>query len=254
VVASEETESSAFTLLRRKRTHREDAGGDLGRAEEEDRVPQVEAGEVEGRAVEPDRREAAVVDAIADAVITAEAGLAQIEEAATMEVVVSHPAADEVAAGEVATVDAPSGPASQEDPREVAGEAVKEASVGMRALEPSKTVARASSGPRPAPGAKADMPTPGTEIGAAAGPLLFGATSGEGFSGAHAARMVESDYSKASPTPRAPAKGASGGKILAASTGASSQSSTSQLQKEWADTASSVGEWIVRAPRRGGGE
>jgi hypothetical protein len=36
----------------------------------------------------------------------------------------------------------------------------------MRASEPSETVARASSGPRPAPGAKADMPVPGMEIGA----------------------------------------------------------------------------------------
>jgi hypothetical protein len=99
VVASEETESSAFVLLHRKRTRREDAGGDLGRTEEEDRVPQVEAGEVEGGVVELDRQEAAAVDATIDVVVTAEAGLEQTEEAATTEVVVSRPATDEVAAG-----------------------------------------------------------------------------------------------------------------------------------------------------------
>jgi hypothetical protein len=55
VVALEETESSAFALLCSKRMCREDAGGDLDRAKEEDHVPQVEAGEVEGGAAELDR-------------------------------------------------------------------------------------------------------------------------------------------------------------------------------------------------------
>jgi hypothetical protein len=157
-----------------------------------------------------------------------------------MEVVVSHPATNEVVAGEVAVVDVSSGPTSREDPREVAGEAVKEASAGMRVSEPSETVMWASSSPRPAPGANADMPAPGTEIGAAAGPLLFGATSGsEKVShGAHAAWTVESDHSEASPTPRTAAKGASGerssrlrpGLVLAAIV----------LPASWADTASSA--------------
>jgi hypothetical protein len=244
VVASEETESSVFALSRNKRTHREDAGGDLGRAKEERRVPQVEAGEVEGGAAELDRQEKAAVDATTDAVVTAEAGLARIEETATTEVVVSRPATDEVVAREVTVVDASSGPASREDPREVAEEAAKEALAGVRASKPSETISWASSGLGPAPGAKADMPVSGTEIGAAAGPLLFGATSGSEkvSQGAHASRTMESDRSKASPTPRATARGASGGKVLAASTGsgASSQSSASLLQKEWADTASSA--------------
>jgi hypothetical protein len=86
--------------------------------------------------------------------------------------------------------------------------------VGMRALEPLETVARASFGPGPAPDARANVPAPGTEFGAAAGPLLFGATSGSENSsqGAHAARTVESGRSEASPTPKAAAKGASGGR------------------------------------------
>jgi hypothetical protein len=244
VVALEETESSVSTLSRSKRTRREDASGDLGHADTESRIPQVEAGEVEGGAVELDRPEIAAMDAAADAIATAEAGLARTEEAATIEVVVSRPTADEVVAGEVAAVDVSSGPASQEDPRKVAEEAAKEASVGVRASEPPETVASASSGLGPAPGTKADMPMPGTEIGVATGPLLFGATSSSEkvSQGACAARTVENDRSLAFPTPRATAKGASGGKVLIASTGsgASSQSSASQLQKEWADTASSA--------------
>jgi hypothetical protein len=92
----------------------------------------------------------AAVDAAVNAGATAETGLVWIEEAVMMEVVMSRPAADEVAAGEVATTEASSGLASQEDSREVAGEAVKEASASMRASEPPKTVVRASSGPRPA--------------------------------------------------------------------------------------------------------
>jgi hypothetical protein len=177
------------------------------------------------------------VDATANAVDAAKA------KVATMEVIVSRLAVDEVVAGEVAAIDASSGSASRENPHEVAEEAVKEASAGVRALGPSEMVAWASSSPGPALGAKAEMLAPGTEIGAAAGPLLFGSASGSEkvSQGAHTARTVESERSKASPTPRATAKGAAGGKVLAALTGsgASSQSSASQLQKEWADTASS---------------
>jgi hypothetical protein len=145
----------------------------------------------------------------------------------------THYHTDEVAAGEVATTKASSGPSGQEDPREVAGEVVKEASTDMRTSEPPEMVAQASSVPRPALGTKADMPVPGTEIGAAAGPPFFGVASGseKASQGAHTARTMESDRCEASTTPRAVAKGPSGGEILAASTGsgASSQSSTSQL-------------------------
>jgi hypothetical protein len=123
---------------------------------------------------------------------------------------------------------------------------VKEASTGMRTSEPPEMVAQAFSGPGPTLGTKADMPAPGTEIGTAADPPLFGVASGseKASQGAHTARTMESNHSEASTTPRAAAKGAlGGGKILVASTGsgASSQSSASKLQKEWADTASSTG-------------
>jgi hypothetical protein len=245
VVASEEIESSVLTLSCSKRTSREDAGGDLDRAEEESRVPQAEASEVGGGTVELDRQETATADVTADAVAMAEAGLARDEEAITTEVVMSHPATDEVATGEVTIVNASSDPASQEDPCVVAGETAKEASVGVRASEPSEAVVRVSSDPQPTSGAEADMPTPRTEIGTTPGPLLFGATFGseEVPQGAHTTRMVEGDLSEASPTPVAAAKDTFGGKVRATSTrsGASSQSSASQLQKEWEDTTSSAG-------------
>jgi hypothetical protein len=58
-----------------------------------------------------------------------------------------------------------------------------------------------------------------------------------------AARTEEDNRDEASVTPRAAAKGASGGRTFTPPTGSSvgSQSSASQLQKEWADTASSAG-------------
>jgi hypothetical protein len=192
---------------------REDADGGLGRAKEEDRAPQVGADKAEGGASELDCQEVVAVDASTNAGITVEAGPVRTEEVLMTDVIVPRLATDEVVAVEVATAEASSGPASQEDPREVAGEAVKGASTGMRTLEPPETVAQASSGPRPALGMRADMPAPGTEIGVAAGPPLFGAASGSerASQGAHTAQTMESDRSEASTTPRAAAKGASGG-------------------------------------------
>jgi hypothetical protein len=87
-------------------------------------------------AAELDRPEIAAADATTNAGVTAEARLARTEGAVTAEVVISHPATDEAAAGEIATVEASSGPASQGDPREVAGEVVKEVPASMRASEP----------------------------------------------------------------------------------------------------------------------
>jgi hypothetical protein len=191
---------------------KEDAGGGLGHAKEDDRAPQVEAGEAEGGVAELGCQETVAADATADARVRAEAGPARTEEAVAMGVVVPCLATDEVAVGEVVTAEASSGQARQEDPREVAGEAMKEASTGMRTSEPPKVVAQASSNPVPVPGMKADMPAPGTEIGATADPPLFGAASGSEkvSQGAHTARAMESDRSKASTTPRAAAKGALG--------------------------------------------
>jgi hypothetical protein len=198
MTASEGTKSSVFALSRIKRMRKEDAGDGLGHAEEEDCAPQVEAGEAESGAVEFDHQEMVAADATADAGITIEAGLARTEEAITTEVIVSHLVTKEIAAGEVATAEVSSCPAGQEDPCEVAGEAVKEALTGMRTSGPPKMVTQASSSPGPMPGTKADMPTPGMEIGMVADPPLFGAASGseKASQGAHTAWTMESDTSQ----------------------------------------------------------
>jgi hypothetical protein len=104
------------------------------------------------------------VYAITDAGVMAEAGPARMEEAVATGVIVSRLAIEEVAAGEVSTAEASSGSAGQEDPPEVAGEAVKEASPSVRTSKPPEAVAQASSSPGPARGVKADMPMPGRRL------------------------------------------------------------------------------------------
>jgi hypothetical protein len=88
------------------------------------------------------------------------------------------------------------------------------------------------------------MPAFGTKTGAAAGPLLFGAASNSDIvpQGPLTARAVGSDRGEASSTLATAAKDALGEKVPAttAGSGVGSQSSASQLQKEWADTASST--------------
>jgi hypothetical protein len=204
----------------------------------------VEASEGGGSTEELDRQEAAPAGVVASPAAAAEAELARAMEAILTEIVMPHPATGEAAAGEVIAADASSNLASQEDSREVAMDAAEEAPMGVGAPEPSGTAARASSSPEPAPSAQADMPAFGMEIGVAASPLLFGAASDSEKvpQGPLTARAVGSDRGEASPTPKATAKDALGEKVPAATAGfgAGSQSSASQLQKEWADTASSA--------------
>jgi hypothetical protein len=122
---------------------------------------------------------------------------------------------------------------------------MKEASADAETLEPPEMVARASSSTAPAPGTKAGMPMPGTEIDKAADPPCAGIDADpEKVSQENpAAQTGEGDHGEASVIPGVDAKSASGWKKFAASTGsgAGSQTSTSQLPKEWAATASSVG-------------
>jgi hypothetical protein len=78
----------------------------------------------------------------------------------------------------------------------------------------------------------------------AAGPLLFEASSDSDKApqGPLTARAAGSERGEASPAPDAATKDASGENILATAAGSSvgSLSSASQLQQEWADTASSA--------------
>jgi hypothetical protein len=75
----------------------------------------------------------------------------------------------------------------------------------VRASEPLAVVAQAASTLELTSSATTDVPMPETETGTAAGSLFFGATSDpEKVSrGAHDVRMVESERSKASSSPRA---------------------------------------------------
>jgi hypothetical protein len=229
-----ETETSTPDLSCSKRARSEDAGGDLGCAGEDHHSSRLEVVEGEGRTEELVRPEAPA-SIVSSPAAAAEAGLTRAGEAILTEVVMPPPAVREAAAREVIAADASSNPLSQEDAREVAVKATEETPVRMEAPEPSEPAA---------PSARAIMSIFGTGIGAAAGPLLFGATSdyGKAPQGSLTTRAVGSERGEASPAPETITKDASGQKVLAAAAGSGvgSLSSASQLQQEWADTASSA--------------
>jgi hypothetical protein len=152
-VASEETEPLALDLSCSKRMRREDADGDLGRADEECHIPQLEASEGGGRTEELIRHEAAPASVVASSAAAVEAGLMRVGEAILTEIIMPHPGAGEAAEGEVTAADASSDPVSQEGAREVMVKAAEEAPVCVEAPEPSETAAWASSSPEPAPSA-----------------------------------------------------------------------------------------------------
>jgi hypothetical protein len=136
----EGAESSASTLLRSKRTRRENDGGGVGHAKEKDRASREETHKVEGDAVGLDRHRVAVEDATAYADAAAEAGLVQMEEATikevtAAEVIASRAGADGITVGEDTATEASSGQASQGEPRETMEEAIEEASAGVGTLE-----------------------------------------------------------------------------------------------------------------------
>jgi hypothetical protein len=213
---------------------REDTDGDLGYAGEGHHSPQLGVVKGEGRMEEPAHVEtsARIVSSPAAA---AEARLTRAGEAILTEVIAPPPVVGEVAAGEVTAADVSSDPLGQEDTREVTVKTTGETSARVEASESPELAA---------PSAQTIMSTFGMGIGMAAGPLLFGAASDSGKApqGPLTARAAGSERGEASPAPDAAAKGASGEKIHVATAGSSagSLSSASQLQQEWADTASSI--------------
>jgi hypothetical protein len=260
MTALEETESSASAVLRSKGMRRGDDCGDLGHAEERDHALQEEARKVEEGAAGLIRQGMAAEDAAANADVAAEAGPGQTEEATTeeitaTEVIAPRTTTDETVAGEAIAAEVSSGPAGQEELREVAEEAMKEASAGAETLEPPEMAVQASSSTAPALGTKAGTPVPGMGIDKVADPPCVGtgADPEKVSKEILAARTGEGDRGEASVTPGASAKSTSGGKTFAASTGsgAGSQSSASQLQKEWVDTASSAGSGRTSRTRGG---
>jgi hypothetical protein len=119
-----------------------------------------------------------------------------------------------------------------------------EVPASVKASEPPAGVAQDASILELMPSAAADARVPKMATGTTAGALFFGATfNPEKVSHeAHDVRMVESERGEASSPPQAITQGAPEGKdpVAPAGSSVSSQSSAGQLQKEWADTASSA--------------
>jgi hypothetical protein len=233
-VASGETETSTLDLSCNKRVHREGTGGDLGCAGEDCQSSRLEVIEGEGRTEELFRLELST-GIVSGSAVAAEARLTQAREAILTEAVASPLAVREAVAGEVVAADASSDPPGQEDTCAVTVKAMGETSVRVEASEPPEPAALS---------VRNVMSTFGMGIGAAAGPLLFGAASSSDKApqGPLTARAVGSERDEAPLAPDAATKGTSGEKIhvAAAGSGVGSLSSISQLQQEWADTASSV--------------
>jgi hypothetical protein len=218
-----------------KRARREDAGSDLGRAEEDRRSPQSELVTSEARAEEPVRPEAPA-NAASSPAATTKAEPTQAGETASAEAVVSPPAIGEVTMGDVAATSASSDPPSQEDMREAVVKTVEEAPAPARLLEPSEPAARTPSSSEVAPNPRAVAPAFGAGAGVAAGSLFFGlaSNSGEIPQGPPTTRVVGSERGEASPAPKVATRDASRGKApaTAAGSGVGSLSSASQLQQE----------------------
>jgi hypothetical protein len=100
------------------------------------------------------------------------------------------------------------------------------------------------SSPRLTPSMQAAVPALGIGAGVTVGPPLFGLASnyGEASQGPLTTRAVRSECGETSLAPKVVTKDASRGKAPAtvARSGIGSLSSASQLQQEWADTASCV--------------
>jgi hypothetical protein len=198
-VASRETETSIPDLSCNKRACGEDAGGDLGRAGDDRQSSRLEVVAGEGRTEELVRPDVSTGIASGSAA-AAEAGLTRAREAILTEVVVPPPTVGEAVSEEVVAADASSNPPGQEDTRAVAVKATGETLARVEASDPSEPAALSM---------RTVMSTFGTGIGAAAGPLIFGAASGSDKApqGPLTARAAGSDMTKLlrlpTPQPRA---------------------------------------------------
>jgi hypothetical protein len=241
--ASGEAVTSAPDLPCNKRARREDASGDLGHAEEDRRPPRLEPIASEARAEDPARPEA-LANAVSSPAAATEAEPTQAGETASAEAATSPPAIDEIATGDVAATIASSDPPGQEDMREAAAKMMEETPAHTRSLEPSEPVARTPSSTEFAPNTRVVAHVFGAGAGVAAGPLFFGlaSNSGEVPQGPLTTRVVGSEHGETSPAPEVATRDALRGKAPATATGScvGSLSSASQLQQEWADTASSA--------------
>jgi hypothetical protein len=183
-----------------KRARGEDAGGDLGRAEEDRRSPRLELVASEARAEEPAHPEVPA-NAVSSPATATKAEPTQAGETTSAEVATPPPAIEEIVAGDVTAATASSDPPSQEDTREAVAKTTEEALVCAGSLEPSEPAAQTPSSPELAPSTRAVVPVFGTRAGAAAGPLFFGLASNSGKvpQGPLTTRVVGSECDEASP-------------------------------------------------------
>jgi hypothetical protein len=163
------------------------------------------------------------------------AGLIRVEEVALTEVITPPPIVKKASSGEVIATNASSNPPGQEDPGVVAAKTTEEASARVETSDSSELAA---------PSMQIVVSSLGTRTGAAASPLLFGVASGsdKALQGPLIARAAGSEHDEAPPAPDTTATDAPAEKtsVATAGSGAGSLSSASQLQQEWADTASSA--------------
>jgi hypothetical protein len=115
--ASGEAETSSPDLPCNKRARREDAGSNLGHAEEDRRSPRLELVMSEARVEEPICLEV-LANAVSSPSTMAEAVPMQVGETTSAEATTPPPTIEEIMAGEVTAANASSDPPSQEDTRE----------------------------------------------------------------------------------------------------------------------------------------
>jgi hypothetical protein len=227
-----------------KRARRDEVGSDSGRIEDDRHSPRLEPVASETRAEEPVRLEVSA-DAVSSPIVAPEVDYTPVGNIAPAGAAAPLPPATEgVATGNDAAACASSDPPSQEGTREVTMKAAEETPVGAGLLEPPESAAGTPSSPRLVLNVHATVPAAGTGAGATAGSLLFrlASSSSEASQGLLATRVTRNERDNNLPAPEVVTKGASSGKApaAAAGSGVGSLSSASQLQQEWADTASSA--------------
>jgi hypothetical protein len=184
-------------------------------------------------------------DAVPHPVAAPETGSTPAEETTSDGVVTpAPPTTGVVTVGDDAAIHASSNLSHQEGAREVVAGAAEEAPVHVRPLELPGRAAQTPSSLELVSSVQGAVPTAGTGAGATADSLFLElvSISGEASRGLFTTRVARSERGDDLPTPEAVTTGTSRGKALVsvAEPGIGSLSSASQLQQEWADTATSI--------------
>jgi hypothetical protein len=212
-------------------------GGDSGRVEDVRCSPRLKLVAGDTRAEDPAHPEVPA-DAVPHPVAAPETSSTPAEETTSDGVVTpAPPTTGVVTVGDGAAIHASSDLSHQEGVREVAAEAAEEALVRARPLELLGPAAQAPSSLELVSSVQGAVPATGTRAGATAD-----SSSGEASRGLFTTRVARSEHGDDLPAPEVVTTGASRGKALVsvAEPSFGSLSSASQLQQEWADTASSA--------------